>query len=244
MISVCIATYNGEEFILAQIESILKQLAANDEIIISDDGSIDKTIEYIKSFEDSRIKIYLNDNERGFTSNFQNALSKAEGDFIFLADQDDIWLDNKVKITLDALQYSDLVISDCLTVDENLNILNNSRFHEFNIKGTKLEHFLKSRYIGCCMAFNKKILDTVLPFPLKYKVLEHDIWIAAVGLTYFKTTLIREPLIMYRRHSNNVSSGGFNNGYPLLVKLYKRLYRLYALVRINSKVSQIKRSIT
>ena len=82
-ISVCVATYNGENYVRQQIESILCQLKADDEIIISDDMSTDSTLEIVKSFNDSRIKIYLHEKEHGFVKNFENALSYAKGDYIF-----------------------------------------------------------------------------------------------------------------------------------------------------------------
>ena len=98
MNSVCIATYNGEKFIEEQIRSILLQLDSHDEIVISDDHSTDKTIQIIKSINDDRIKIIYNKNNKGYTNNFENAISKASGDFIYLSDQDDVWKPTKVKV--------------------------------------------------------------------------------------------------------------------------------------------------
>lgn len=95
MISVCMATYNGEEYIKEQLESILCQLGEMDEIIISDDGSTDNTLNIIESYNDSRIKIHINTGKHGFVYNFENALQKAKGEYIFLSDQDDIWLPEK-----------------------------------------------------------------------------------------------------------------------------------------------------
>ncbi|EXY58193.1 glycosyltransferase, partial [Bacteroides fragilis] len=99
LISVCIATYNGEKFIVEQLKTILSQLTDFDEIIISDDHSSDCTLSLIRSFRDPRIKIYLNENDKGYTSNFENALKKATGEIIFIADQDDIWKKDKVDIS-------------------------------------------------------------------------------------------------------------------------------------------------
>ena len=94
-ISVCIATYNGGAFIKDQIYSILLQLSQNDEIIISDDGSRDSTLNILFSFNDSRIKIYKNGGKHGVVSNFENAIKHATGDYIFLCDQDDVWMPGK-----------------------------------------------------------------------------------------------------------------------------------------------------
>ena len=94
MISVCIATYNGEKYIKEQLLSILPQLGKKDEVIISDDHSTDNTLDIVKGLNDNRIKIVMNNREKGYTSNFENALSYAIGDYIFLSDQDDIWMSN------------------------------------------------------------------------------------------------------------------------------------------------------
>ena len=134
MISVCIATYNGEKFIKEQLDSILCQLSNDDEVIISDDGSTDKTIEIIESYNDDRIKIFHHEkNEklskikegRNFyyaTQNFSNALEKVSGDYVFLSDQDDIWLQNKVSRSLELLKKNDVIVHNYQVVDVNGNL--------------------------------------------------------------------------------------------------------------------------
>ena len=95
MISVCMATYNGAQFIKEQIDSILCQLSTEDELIISDDGSTDETLSIINSYKDNRIKVFQHKAAEGSafikaTRNFENAMSHAVGDYIFLSDQDDM----------------------------------------------------------------------------------------------------------------------------------------------------------
>ena len=75
------------------------------------------------------------------------------------------------------------------------------------------------------MAFNRQVLEASLPFANNDFLVEHDIWLAAVAFAYFKVSLIDELLIYYRRHGKNASSGGFNNGYSVRVKIEKRLYQ-------------------
>lgn len=236
MISVCMATYNGEKYIQEQIESILSQLSFDDELIISDDMSTDKTREIIEHINDKRIKLYLHEDNHGFVKNFENALKYANGDYIFLSDQDDIWLNNKVERCLEYLETSDLVISDCITINENNEIISESRIKDYNIKTGFWRLMIKTRYLGCCMAFNKRVLNTILPFPNNSELIEHDLWIAAVSECYFKTELIHEPLIKYRRHGKNVSSGGDGKGYSLFMKIYRRIYRLIKLLEISSRI--------
>ena len=100
MISVCIATYNGEKYIREQLDSILPQLGLDDEVIISDDSSTDNTLKIIEEYNDCRIKIFSNNKFYSPILNFENALKKAQGDFIFLSDQDDIWKSNKVEVVM------------------------------------------------------------------------------------------------------------------------------------------------
>lgn len=226
MISVCIATFNGEKYIISQIHSILSQLESTDELIISDDHSSDDTVHLIRQINDSRIRIYFNDEaSRGYTRNFENALKHAKGEYIFLSDQDDIWFDDKVELTLKALNQSDFTVSDAMVVDENLKVLIPSHFDQVSVKRGFVTNFLKTRYIGACMAFRRKVLDAALPFPKNNQFCAHDYWIAIVAECYFNVSLIRQPLIYYRRHQTNASSGGLaRSNFSLLHRFYKRLY--------------------
>ena len=132
MNSICIATYNGEKYIKEQLTSILSQIDIDDEVIISDDGSTDKTIEIINDINDSRIKL-IKGGFRNFTFNFENAIRQAQGEYIFLADQDDVWLPNKYSTTLKTLQLYDLVCSDAIITDQDLNHIHLSFFKYYNL---------------------------------------------------------------------------------------------------------------
>ena len=112
-----LATFNGEKYLQQQIESILIQLGDNDELIISDDGSSDQTLNIIESFSDKRIHIFHNKMNHGFIGNFENALRIATGDYIFLSDQDDVWSSDKLRISLQALEKADLIVHDAEMID-------------------------------------------------------------------------------------------------------------------------------
>jgi len=209
MISVCMAAYNGEKYIAEQVKSILLQLEKDDELIVSDDGSTDDTIKILESFNDSRIKIFHNEKkiegEHSFqlvAKNFENALKNAKGDYIFLSDQDDVWLPNKVKTMLFFLQKDCLVISDSWLVNDKLEKLcKSSKFKPYK-KGF-LTNFGRTTNLGCSFAFTKKIKDFVLPFPKK--IVSHDIWIRVLSELKFNVAYVEEPLFYYRRHLNNLS---------------------------------------
>ena len=203
MISVCIATYNGEKHIKEQLDSILCQISAKDEVVISDDGSTDKTLEIIKSYNDDRIKLFDGNAFQNPIFNIENALKKSQGDFIFLADQDDVWLENKVQVCLEQLQKADVVVSDCRVTDENLNVVFESFFQKNHSKKGLLNNLRYNSYLGCCMAFRKNVLHKILPFPEDIPM--HDIWIGFAAELFYKTIFIERPLILYRRHGKNVS---------------------------------------
>lgn len=236
-ISVCMAVYNGALYIHPQIKSILSQLPLSSELIVSDDGSSDLTLSIVRSFNDPRIRICQNQGNKGYSNNFENALGLARGTYIFLSDQDDIWVDGKVDKMILALSYSDLVVSNAEYVDQNLQSLG---INLFGLRGGKqglINNFIKSRYLGACMAFRNEMLEVLLPFPSNKKLCPHDFWISIVGEACYKVILISEPLILYRRHGKNASSGGGASANSLLEKI---VYRIYAMSCLISRCFQMK----
>lgn len=241
MISVCIPTYNGEKFIYQQIISILSQINSDDEIIISDDGSTDKTLDIIKSFNDDRLKIFYNNKIKSkysfnlTTQNLQNALLKARGEIIFLADQDDVWIDNKIERCINYLKNGyDLILHDCAIVDQNNNLIDKSYFKLNNSTPGIFNNIVKNSYLGCCMAINKKVLDYALPFP---KDIPHDIWIGLIAEQFTKVKFLQEILINYRRHGNNLSASGEKSSNTLLFKIK---YRAIILREFINRSLQLK----
>jgi len=230
MISVCMATFNGEKYILEQLHSILIQLGKDDEIIISDDSSSDGTINLINSIGDSRIKVFPNQKFHNPTLNFQNAITKSNGDIIFLADQDDYWFSKKVSVMVHYLNMYDLVVSDCQIGDENLKVVLNSHFDWRNSKSGLIKNLYRNSYLGCCIAFNRRILTKVLPFPSYIPMF--DTWIGLISDFYFKTYFIPEKLMIYRRHSNNVTklTSDFKSVNSYCLRIKNRLLFVLALI--------------
>ncbi len=202
-VSVCMATYNGELFIREQISSILSQLGSRDELIISDDLSNDSTTNIIKSFRDDRILLLENLNHLGVVKNFERALMTAKGDYIFLSDQDDIWLPGKVETFMKYLQQSAVVQSDAYIVNSTLERSGSSYFEVANAKTGLIRNLFKNQYMGCNMALDRKVLKIALPFPDKIPM--HDLWLGFVSELFFNTRFINEKLLLYRRHSSNFS---------------------------------------
>ena len=216
MVSVCIATYNGEKFIETQLRSILSQLDEHDEVIISDDCSTDRTTSIVRSLNDSRVTL-LEVEYRDLKKNFENALLNASGDVIFLADQDDAWHPAKVRRTNELLKQYDLVVTDADIINEEGILINSSLFSILKSGKGILKNILKNTYVGCCMAFNRKVLDKALPFPRSVPM--HDMWIGMIGEVFGTSYFLNEPLVHYRRHSSNVSLTAGESAYSVLSKI-------------------------
>lgn len=237
-VSVCIATHNGEKFVREQIESILCQLSKNDEVIISDDGSNDKTLQIIKDINDERIIVFKFKQNIDYTkkklssyyyasANFMNAIKNSTGDVIFLSDQDDIWERNKVSRCLKELNYYDIVSHNFGVIDSNGNEIEKEYLKNYTAKKWELKLCIKAPYRGCCLAFNRKIMEYALPYP-KY-LFHHDFWIGCnAALKGFRFKYIAEPLIKYRRHNLNVSELSPHNS--LFFKISYRIKLLSQLL--------------
>ncbi len=235
MISVCIATYNGAAYIGEQLKSIVDQLSADDEIIISDDNSTDDTLKIVKSIATTaKIKIVKGPCLKSSIANFEHALKTAQGDYIFLADQDDIWMPDKVAIMMEALQTADCVVSDCTVTDGQLNETQAS-FYALNNTKAGLWHnlLIKNGYLGCCMAFKRDVCQCTLPFPKGIPM--HDIWIGNVAAVFFKTQFIPERLIKFRRHQSTSSCTARTSPYTLTQKMKFRWVILSQLIKLYFK---------
>lgn len=231
-ISVSIATFNGERFIQEQMMSVLPQLSEDDEVVVSDDGSTDETIAILESFHDPRIRIFVNEGKHGFIWNFENALTKAKGDVIFLCDQDDIWKPDKVKVVLLALKDHDIVLHDAEIIDKNgvkTGILYSDGLHK---REGFWSNLWKTRWLGCCMAFRRNVLEYALPFPRH--IVGHDGWISAVGLAKFDYYYIPDVLMCYRRHGDNASTASGKSEKSLYYMLVQK--RLWTIIEIGKRL--------
>lgn len=241
MTSVCMATYNGARFIREQIDSILPQLGAEDELIVSDDGSMDGTLGILAEYAaaDTRVKV-LHHEKRGnrhypslklcfSTSNFENALRHAQGEYIFLSDQDDIWETDKVKKSLELLKAHDFVIHNLSLINDTGNSIKERYYKKRPLKFHVLADLRTLTFWGCCTCFNRKILEKALPFPPK--IAQHDSWIGLVAEKYGSCFWNDECLIRHRLFSLNTSTGGRKSENSFWLKIKYRLNMLVALVK-------------
>lgn len=230
-VSVAMATYNGEKYLREQLDSIISQLSNNDEIIISDDGSTDETLNILLEYKSrySFIKIYKGP-ERGVFSNFNNALLHCNNEIIFLSDQDDIWLEGKVKDICSIFEDNDVSL-----------VLHNG-YHFYDIGENKMNRMIKqykkgwlnnwafSSYWGCCMAFRLSFINKYIP--LKTNGCAHDQLIGMIGEKYTNPIFVDKFLIKHRVHEKNLTrERNFAN------KIFFRIYLMkdFIITILNEK---------
>lgn len=201
------ATYNGSKYLCNQIESILSQLDKYDELIIVDDHSSDDTVQIIKNFTDQRIKLFVNQKNIGVSHTFNEALMRSKGQLIFLSDQDDIWYPNKVEFVSKYFKQNnvDLLVHNARILDFKKKSTI-TLFELINNKDGLFRNIYSNTFTGCCMVFNRSVLNKSLPIPIKNGIY-HDAWIGInAKLFLYRVIFIDKILIDYRRHSSNLSS--------------------------------------
>lgn len=240
-ISVCMATYNGELYVAEQIISILSQLNPNDELIIVDDCSDDSTIEVINSFEDERINLIKNNKNIGVNKSFSKSILLSTGDYIFLSDQDDIWIKGRINMMLNHLVKSkvDLLTSNFKWIDQ----FGNSTYVKFdgvssfdskNYYKNILDIFIgKTNYFGCAMLFTKSLVRYIAPFPNFIE--SHDLWIAKAGNLYHSQVHYDDITFYKRIHKTNATSTTSNRKF--IYKIFSRfIFILSIFVLIQRKI--------
>src|SRR3569833_2547034 len=176
MRSVVLASYQGERFIGEQLASALPQLAPQDESVVSDDVSTDRTLEVLAQRGDARIRVLTNDTRVGCVANFQRAIESCRGDTVFFCVLVVFWLPNKVEMLDAALRTASCAASDAIVVDTNLETLHRSYFEWRGARDfSRLSIYLKPPIIGATIACRRDYLETLLPFP---PGVSHGCWLA------------------------------------------------------------------
>lgn len=213
-ISVVIATFNGEKFIKEQLDSILRQTVPASEIIVTDDGSSDSTLNLVREYAESNdsIRVIKNDSgAHGVVNNFKFGLSQVAGRYIFLSDQDDVWFDRKIEKTLELLRAKEqggkavLIFTDQRVVNARLELISNSFFKFQGISPacaySLARLLLQNPAAGCTMGFNRELLKVASPFP--ENIVMHDWWLMLVARLIGEVDYLNEPTSNYRQHSSN-----------------------------------------
>lgn len=253
-ISVAMATYNGEKYIEEQLNSIIEQTVKVDEIVISDDGSMDNTLSIVQSIRsktsDICFIILTNSTTHGVVNNFESALKHCTGDYIFLADQDDIWNAEKVERVVDVFFMNPdahLVFHDAELIDKDRNKLHGTFNKDINgqvlnADENEIIKICKSKYLeytisknianGMVMCVSNWLKNQAIPFPNKFPF--HDWWFVFLSIKYDSCYYLNSVLGQYRLHGNNTVGNKAYKG--SVIELTRRYIR--RLVYLGKKSIQ------
>lgn len=216
-IDVLMATYNGEKYIDSQIQSLLNQTHQNFCLYICDDHSKDNTKTIIEKYANDypeKIKIIVSEKNLGAIQNFSFLMSQSKADYVMFADQDDLWINDKIEKTLAKMKHLEkvhgkelplLVHTDLTVVDQNLKVLGKSFWKYTHLKPfsfhTTNRFLVQNVVTGCTMMLNRQLCQLSLPVP--HEALMHDWWIALTAATFGKIGIVTKPTILYRQHGSN-----------------------------------------
>lgn len=218
MVDILLAAFNGEKYIAQQIDSILNQTYEDWKLYISDDCSCDNTVNIVKKYLEKypdKIVLIQSTNSSGSSKNhFFKMLKYSVSEYIMFCDQDDIWLSDKIQLTIEKMiecekQYRIntplLVHTDLKVVDENLKIISNSlfKYQSLSYERSKLNNLLGQNIVtGCTMMINRELLDLTRNNIPKDAIM-HDWWLALVASAFGQVIFLQSSTVLYRQHCNN-----------------------------------------
>ena len=255
-IDILLATYNGQAYLKELIDSILAQSYQDWQLLIRDDGSLDNTVSIIKSYNRQhphKIKMITdNFNHLGAKLNFGQLLEHSQADYIMFCDQDDIWLPQKIDVTLNAMRkaekkYPDkpvMIHSDSIVVDANLKKIADSKWAYENILPRKDDDLnriiVQNVATGCTIMINRRAKNVSLPIP--EDAIMHDWWIAIKVAEHGKIVYIPDKLVLYRQHPDNLVGAkkapetpkwNIRFFFGRLVSLKQRIMNHYKMVKVH-----------
>jgi glycosyltransferase involved in cell wall biosynthesis len=218
-VEILLATYNGERFLREQIDSILNQDYGNLHVLARDDGSSDETVNILNEYANrhpDRFRVMPPTPATGSAKeNFLLLMQESSAQYVCFADQDDVWLLNKVSRTKQAMDQLEskwgtdipfLVFTDLQVVDDQLRNLHESFWTHEKIEPDRTNHLAlllgQSVVTGCTVMLNRRLLELSLQMPDEASM--HDRWIGLVASAMGKTSAIRTQTVLYRQHDRNV----------------------------------------
>ena len=231
-VEILLATYNGEKYMKEQIDSILKQDYQDWIIRACDDASKDATYDILLQYKEQYPdKFVIHRNERGFGSaklNFMNLIKNSTGQYVICCDQDDVWLPNKISLTLEEMKRNEegnipvLVHTDLKVVDAKLGVKSESFFEysKLNKYPSYRELLIQNSITGCTMMMNRPLIELLKEELDMSKILMHD-WVAALlASAHGKIGFVDAPTMLYRQHGVN-SVGAKQYGLSLFIAKLK-----------------------
>lgn len=208
LVSVVLCTYNGEKYIDEQVKTICGQSYSNLEIIIVDDASTDNCYNILMTHAaiDGRIRLFKNEENIGFNLNFNKACSLATGQFIAIADQDDVWEPNKIEVLLNEIKKENETVmvystSARFTIGKKPSTRSIRLVNFFEGNDIK-KLFLFNSISGHNMLIRKKLVAASIPFPAN---IYYDWWLAIIACSIGKIRHVPEILVWHRMHESNIT---------------------------------------
>lgn len=251
-IAILMATYNGESFIVEQIDSILQQTWKDWHLYIRDDGSTDMTVKIVQKYQMLYDSITLLNDDRGslgVRDQFLYMLETVDADYFMFCDQDDKWFPDKIEKSLKRIKEVEaknpeaavLIGSDCAMCGPDLEVVNLSCWDHLRINPraflTKNGIYVYPFITGASMILNKKVKEILPPLPegLPKNRPMYDWWVLINTFKYGVVDLLEEPTRYYRQHSANVSGGIDKLNTSYLSKL-RKIRRVWKSNRIRAQV--------
>jgi glycosyltransferase involved in cell wall biosynthesis len=217
LISIAMGTYNGEKYLKEQLDSIYAQTYTNIEVIVTDDCSSDTTVEILEQYAKSHgLRYFVNEHNLGFVKNFEKAISLCLGQYIALADQDDVWEKEKIEFLVRHLGGSSLIHSDASLINDAGVVFSSSytRYSKKVLHKDIFSYLMGNNVTGCTALFSRELLDFALPFP--EGIFAHDWWLAVCAFKNGRIVYCDYPLIRYRQHaSNQIGAANSKHIHPL-----------------------------
>ena len=206
-ISVCMATYNGFPYLVRQIESVMAQLGPEDQLVVSDNGSTDATVGYLDSLKDPRVLVLTFPSPKSPVRNLENALKHATRPVVVLADQDDVWFENRLPLIRRAFHHRNpsllCFVGDGERIDQSGRTTCRSNLEALKFRKGFFKNIYRNSYMGCTMSVGRGILKLALPFPRSIPM--HDSWIGLLAEQFGTVEVLPEHSYAYRVHRGNLS---------------------------------------
>jgi glycosyltransferase involved in cell wall biosynthesis len=204
LVSIALCTYNGTKYLAEQLDTLVNQTYAPVEIIVVDDCSTDDTFAIITDYASKypQFKIYRNENNLGFTANFERAVTLCSGQLIALCDQDDLWHPQKIELQVKAIADNVFIYHDSEFIREDGTSMKKKMSDIVNLyRGDKPEVFLFFNCVsGHSILMKRALLEDALPLKKDYF---HDWWLAYVATNIGKIDFIPQCLVKYRQHDKS-----------------------------------------
>lgn len=228
LVSVAIASYNGEKFIREQLDSIYNQTYKNIEVVVTDDCSSDKTVEILREYHKKQgLRYYVNDKNLGLIENFEKAMSLCKGKYIALADQDDVWKPEKIETLVN--EIGDYTLAYAHTIE----VIDDRGSVVYRFKDThRISKFGTGKPIRRLIAFNwivshqilfkRELMDLALPIPSSQHY--HDAWLAIVAAKMNGVKFVNKDLMNYRQHQSSLTYSNPQTAKSFTTRLMKFIF--------------------